>query len=104
MFLENPPLIFRQLPIPSAANELASEKSFEIGAYSLASLAQPEQTRQPRIVRIGAIQNAIVLPTDKPVLEQVGKLNCVKLEYSDTYSSISNGRQCNLHEGAILNF
>ena len=63
---------FRQLDIPSAASELASEKSFEIGAYSLSSLAQPEQTRQPRIVRIGAIQNAIVLPTDKPVIEQVG--------------------------------
>ena len=63
---------FRQLDIPSAASELASEKRFEIEAYSLSSLALPEQTRQPRIVRIGAIQNAIVLPTDKPVIEQVG--------------------------------
>lgn len=34
--------------------------------------ASTEQTRPRRIVRIGAIQNQIVLPTDKPVIEQVG--------------------------------
>lgn len=38
-------------------------KSFKINA-------EKEQTRPQRIVKVAAVQNRIVLPTDKPVAEQ----------------------------------
>lgn len=32
--------------------------------------AKSEQLRPPKIVRVGLIQNSIVLPTDAPIVEQ----------------------------------
>ena len=48
---------------------MASEKKFELQAFSFG--AAKEQTRAPRPVRIGLIQNRIVRPTTDPILEQV---------------------------------
>lgn len=42
--------------------------NFDLQAYSME--APVEQTRPQRLVRIGAIQNSIVLPTNAPVLKQ----------------------------------
>ena len=50
---------------------MASEKKFELKAFSFG--AAQEQTRAPRPVRIGLIQNRIVCPTTHPILEQVGQ-------------------------------
>lgn len=45
------------------------DKEFDLKGYVFE--ATPEQLRPPRTVRLGLIQNKIVLPTDAPVLEQV---------------------------------
>lgn len=34
--------------------------------------AEKEELRGERVVRVGLIQNKIVLPTDRPLIEQVG--------------------------------
>lgn len=49
--------------------ELAKEKKVEVAGYKIA--ASVEQLRQPRVIRIGAVQNKIVLRTSTPVAEQV---------------------------------
>jgi beta-ureidopropionase len=51
--------------------EEANAKKVELAGYKIH--AGPEQLRKPRIVRIGAVQNKIVLSTTAPVAEQV---NC----------------------------
>ncbi|XP_036330854.1 beta-ureidopropionase [Rhagoletis pomonella] len=56
------------LELPEASVSLASDHDFEIKGYRLS--AQKEQIRKPRIVRVGAIQNSIVLPTTAPVDKQ----------------------------------
>jgi len=56
------------LPLSQEAHNLAEEHNYDIKAYKFE--AAPEQLRKPRLVRIGLIQNAIVLPTTAPVLEQ----------------------------------
>ena len=48
---------------------MAIEKNFDIQGYSFD--AAPESFRPPKIVRVGGIQNRIVLPTNAPVVEQV---------------------------------
>uniref|UniRef100_F6V4N0 Beta-ureidopropionase n=1 Tax=Ornithorhynchus anatinus TaxID=9258 RepID=F6V4N0_ORNAN len=63
----------RQLELPSGALEAASELDFELQGYAFQAAA--EQLRQPRIVRVGLIQNKIPLPTDSPVAEQVAALH-----------------------------
>ena len=62
-------VLFRKLTIPEAAQELAEENKFELEGY-LIDAAQ-ESIRPPRIVRIGLIQNKIVLPTTAPLTDQV---------------------------------
>lgn len=47
---------------------LSGKFDFEMAGYKLHSLN--EELRQPRLVRIGAIQNSITLPTTEPVKEQ----------------------------------
>ena len=47
----------------------ASERDFELKGYVFE--AAQEQLRAARVVRVGLIQNKIVLPTDAPVLDQV---------------------------------
>lgn len=48
--------------------EFATENKFEIGAYEFT--AKKEETRSPRIVRVGLVQHSIAIPTDKPIVEQ----------------------------------
>lgn len=47
----------------------AKKKDFELAGYRYSPA--PESTRKPRVVRIGLVQNKIVLPTTAPVAEQV---------------------------------
>eukprot|EP01112_Ceratiomyxa_fruticulosa_P009216 TRINITY_DN23_c0_g1_i1.p1 TRINITY_DN23_c0_g1~~TRINITY_DN23_c0_g1_i1.p1 ORF type:complete len:406 (+),score=98.54 TRINITY_DN23_c0_g1_i1:37-1218(+) len=53
------------LPIPFEVTKIASEHSFEVAMSKFK--AAPEQLRAPRIVKIGVIQNSIVLPTTDPI-------------------------------------
>eukprot|EP00053_Salpingoeca_punica_P009338 m.83579 g.83579 ORF g.83579 m.83579 type:complete len:387 (-) comp14983_c0_seq1:255-1415(-) len=57
------------LDLPEAATRIAAEKDFEIRAFKIP--AGREEIRSPRLVRVGLIQNKIVLPTDAPVLAQI---------------------------------
>lgn len=57
-----------QLNLPQEAIKLSEELNFELKGYSVD--AKEEQTRPKKLVRIGAIQNKIVLPTDAPIVEQ----------------------------------
>lgn len=59
----------RELEIPEEARQLSEKQDFDLQAYSID--ASQEQTRSPRLVRIGAIQNKIVLPTTESVVKQV---------------------------------
>lgn len=52
---------------------MAAQGNFELAGYKFD--VQEEQLRKPRIVRIGAVQNKIVLPTSTPLANQVNKLN-----------------------------
>lgn len=54
--------------IPKEAFDLSDKENFDLQAYGID--AQPEQTRSKRLVRIGAIQNKIVLPTTDSVVAQ----------------------------------
>lgn len=64
-------MYYRELNIPTAALDIAKAKNFELAGYSMVDNAASEDTRPRMVVRIGAIQNQIVLPTDRPVTEQV---------------------------------
>lgn len=57
-----------ELEIPDAAKRISAENNFEIKAFSFP--AKKEDLRKPRLVRIGAIQNSIVLPTTDPIENQ----------------------------------
>lgn len=53
--------------------------NLELKGYAIEAL--PEDTRPPRIVRVGLIQNSIVLPTTDPItaqrdalLDKIGKI------------------------------
>lgn len=56
------------LPIKADQSILPNGRDFEIAAYDFP--ARPEETRKPRIVRVGIIQNSIALPTDISIQEQ----------------------------------
>ena len=43
---------------------------FELSGHSFVGLASEEQSRPRRIIRVGLIQNKIVLPTSSPVQDQ----------------------------------
>ncbi|CAH9116555.1 unnamed protein product [Cuscuta epithymum] len=55
-----------ELPEPSKA--LSTKHDFDLQAYAFG--ADKESLREPRIVRVGLIQNTIALPTTSPFLEQ----------------------------------
>eukprot|EP00128_Syssomonas_multiformis_P000349 Colp12_sorted_trinity150504_noHs@16762 len=57
------------LDVPKSALAYADTNDFELQAYSIG--AAPEEVRKPRLVRVGLIQNKIVLPTNAPVLDQI---------------------------------
>ncbi|KAH8297159.1 hypothetical protein KR044_005564 [Drosophila immigrans] len=56
------------LELPASALTTAKEHGFEIKGYRFT--ARPEELRKPRLVRVGAIQNSIALPTTAPIGEQ----------------------------------
>uniref|UniRef100_A0A8D0E067 Beta-ureidopropionase n=1 Tax=Salvator merianae TaxID=96440 RepID=A0A8D0E067_SALMN len=56
------------LDLPSVAVSAAAKSRFELKGYRFG--AELEQLRQPRIVRVGLVQNKIPLPTEAPVAEQ----------------------------------
>ena len=64
-------LIFfsRELDLPASALEKAKERNFELAGYVID--AASEQVRGSCVVRVGLIQNRIILPTTDPVLKQV---------------------------------
>lgn len=62
-------LFYSDIDLPRRAKEIASSKNFALAGYKIN--AAEEQLRASRIVRIGAIQNQIILPTDAPIAEQV---------------------------------
>eukprot|EP00051_Salpingoeca_urceolata_P027187 m.480352 g.480352 ORF g.480352 m.480352 type:complete len:385 (+) comp21800_c0_seq1:97-1251(+) len=61
------------LPVSEESQALSSSKDFEVQAVRIP--CPTEQLRAPRIVRIGLIQNKIVLPTTAPVLDQLTALH-----------------------------
>jgi hypothetical protein len=56
------------LGLPDKLLEVAKSGDFDLQAYQFRAAA--EQLRQPRIVRVGLIQNAVVAPTTAPYGEQ----------------------------------
>ncbi|XP_035236103.1 beta-ureidopropionase isoform X1 [Anguilla anguilla] len=63
----------RELELSKSAVDAALERDFELKGCIFE--AGREQLRQPRVVRVGLIQNAIVLPTDAPIMEQITALH-----------------------------
>ncbi|XP_078599658.1 beta-ureidopropionase-like [Branchiostoma floridae x Branchiostoma japonicum] len=64
---------FSKLTLPAEAVKLADERKFELAGYGMQAV--PEQLRPARVVRVGAVQNKIVLPTSAPIAEQVAALH-----------------------------
>jgi len=60
--------------LPSNAKETAKKNNFDLQGYQI-KVGQKEQIRPARLVRIGAIQNAIQKPTTASVEEQVIEIN-----------------------------
>ncbi|CAF0742170.1 unnamed protein product [Brachionus calyciflorus] len=58
----------RKLELCKEVIDLSKEENFDLQAYGFD--AAEEQTRAKRLVRIGAIQNSIVLPTTEPIVKQ----------------------------------
>lgn len=60
---------FRALDFSSEVKNLADKKNFELKGYAFT--AEKESLRPARVVRVGLIQNQIILPTTAPVPQQV---------------------------------
>ncbi|XP_068680495.1 beta-ureidopropionase-like [Montipora foliosa] len=71
-----------KLELPSEALSLAEERNFELAGYKFG--VQEEQLRKPRIVRVGAVQNKIILPTNAPLANQLSALHGRIKEITDT--------------------
>ena len=56
------------MDLPAATKESCDGLNLELKGYRFS--ADSEDLRPPRIVRVGLIQNSIVLPTDQPVSAQ----------------------------------
>eukprot|EP00775_Hariotina_reticulata_P000385 gene385-628_t len=56
------------LELPEGLLQLSQDRSFDLQGYKFT--AAREQLREPRIVKIGLIQNAVVKPTTAPFAEQ----------------------------------
>ena len=59
---------YRDLDLPIVARDFASSLNLELKAFSFG--AEAENLRPARRVRVGLIQNSIVLPTTDPVSAQ----------------------------------
>ncbi|GMH17908.1 hypothetical protein Nepgr_019749 [Nepenthes gracilis] len=57
-----------RITLPEPATTLSSTHDFDLQAYCFH--AEKESLRQPRIVRVGLIQNSIALPTTAPFIDQ----------------------------------
>lgn len=57
-----------ELTVNKSNQENAEQNGFQISAYDFP--ARKEETRRPRIVKVGIIQNSIAASTDKPIIEQ----------------------------------
>jgi len=62
----------KELELESDVLNTAAADGYQIAAYKIE--AAPEEIRLPRLVKIGLIQNQIVVPTDRPVKEQMSSL------------------------------
>lgn len=58
----------RSLTLGSRAEDIARENDFQLAGYKFR--AESEDTRSPRITRVGLVQNKIVKPTSDPVTVQ----------------------------------
>jgi beta-ureidopropionase len=68
-----------EMEVSDAAKKMMNDNNFVMKSYEFKAIK--EDLRKPRIVRIGAVQHSIVLPTSEPihkqrdaVFEKVGKL------------------------------
>lgn len=57
-----------EIVVKESSEQIAKENNFEIAAYNFP--ARKEQTRMPKVVKVGVIQHSIVTSTDKPIVEQ----------------------------------
>ncbi|XP_076307008.1 beta-ureidopropionase pyd3 isoform X2 [Tachypleus tridentatus] len=64
----------QNLDLPKSALKLALDNDFELQGYGIPAI--PEEMRPPRVVRIGVIQNQVVLPTSAPIVSQRNALHC----------------------------
>ena len=60
---------YRKLELPKSALNEADQKDFEVQGYGFD--ADKEELRSARVVRVGLIQNKILIPTTAPISEQV---------------------------------
>lgn len=60
--------LLQSLTLPDAAASLSANHDFDLQAFCFR--AEKELLRQPRIVRVGLVQNSIALPTTAPFLDQ----------------------------------
>ena len=60
---------FSDIELPSKAVASASKNDFELKGFQFDALK--ETTRPAQIVRVGIIQNKIVVPTSEPIIKQV---------------------------------
>lgn len=58
----------QELPLNKSVHEGAASAGFDLQGYRFT--ARQEQNRQPRIVKIGLIQNSIKAPTTAPYADQ----------------------------------
>ena len=58
---------WKSIPIPDQVRSSSKLNSFEVRGYSMIHNVAREQTRAPRVVRLGLIQNAIGANTTEPV-------------------------------------
>lgn len=63
----------QKLALPESAQAIAKRLDFDIVGYKIS--AAPEEVRPPRLVRIGAIQNAIKAPTTASVNQQLQSIH-----------------------------
>jgi len=61
------------LSLPTSAVDLAEKLQCELKGFRFT--AKSEDTRAPRVVRVAAIQNKIILPTTEPVSKQIESLH-----------------------------
>lgn len=63
----------RKLSLPAKTVERSAELNLDLKGYKF--LAENEQLRPPRLVKIGLVQNSIKLPTSDSFLEQRQKIH-----------------------------